>query len=86
MNKQSIVYIVSWWIYCDTETLHSRAFTTQQEADDFEQLIWDRCQEAHVEVDVVKSESPLSYEDAEMELDEIFGQIEDDEEEDEEDE
>ena len=35
-----------------------------------------------VEVDVVKTESPLSYEDAEMELDEIFDQINPDEEED----
>ena len=82
MNRSDTVYIVSWWIYCDTETLHSRAFTSQQDADDFEQLIWDKCQEAHVEVDVVKTESPLSYEDAEMELDEIFDQINPNEEED----
>lgn len=75
MNKLSTVYIVSWWIYCDTETLHSRAFITKEDADQFEQLIWDKCQEAHVEVDVVTSESPLNYEDAEMELDEIFEQI-----------
>lgn len=82
MNKLNTVYIVTWWIYCDTETLHSRAFLTQEDADNFEQLISDRCQKAHIEADVVKSESPLNYNDAEMELDSIFEQVSDESEED----
>lgn len=55
MNKDSkqTLYMVAYWFFCDVESMVIEAFETPEEADKFEKLVWDKCQDAHIECDVV---------------------------------
>ena len=77
----SDLYCVTYFLYCDTETLHTEVFETQEEASKFEDFIWDQCQEAHIEVDVTTTKTTIrSLEDAKKSLEEVLSKEEDDEE------
>lgn len=52
-SKQTL-YMVAYWFFCDAESMIIEAFETPEEADKFEELVWDKCQDAHIECEVVK--------------------------------
>ena len=69
MDKK--VFVVSYYCYCDIDTLHTEVFESEDEANLYEDTIWSKCQEAHIEVDVIMKSRPLtSFKEASRRLDE----------------
>lgn len=67
------LYCVTYFLYCDTDTLHTEVFDNQEDASKFEELVWDQCQEAHIEVDVTSFKTTVrSFDDATKHLKEVI--------------
>lgn len=49
MNK---VFAVIYWIYDDTDTMKAEVFQTREEAEQFEDKIYDACENKNVSVSV----------------------------------
>ena len=68
----SNLYCVTYFLYCDTDTLHTEVFDNQEDASKFEELVWNQCQKAHIEVDVTSFKTTVkSFEDAAKRLEEV---------------
>ena len=67
------LYCVIYFLYCDTDTLHTEVFDNQEDASKFEELVWNQCQEAHIEVDVTSFKTTVrSLDDATKHLKEVI--------------
>lgn len=55
MNKDSkqTLYMVAYWINNNVDTIIIEAFETPEEANNFEQTVLDKCQEAGIECEAV---------------------------------
>lgn len=76
-NEVRTLYFVAYWFYCDTDTMTIMSFETPEEASTFEDVIWDKCQEQHIECDVVVyTGQVMRYNDA---IDALNKQLQDEE-------
>ena len=72
MSDIKELYLVHYWFYGDTETMHSVVFLNKEDADKFEDLVWNKCQKAHIELDVTRTECIPDLDTAISELDELL--------------
>lgn len=78
-ENMKTIYCVAYWFYCDTDTMVIEAFETQEEADKFEEVVWDKCQEAHIECECVSYIGKIKqYNDALSHLNNTICEIKDD--------
>ena len=78
MENMKTIYCVAYWLCCDIDTMVIEAFETQEEADKFEEVIWDKCQEAHIECDCVSYIGKIKrYNDALSQLNSVIREIKD---------
>lgn len=67
------LYAVTYWFFCDPDKAITEIFETQEEATKFEEVIWAKCQEAHIEVEVILYMTKVKrYNDALDSLNEII--------------
>lgn len=52
MTQITPLYLVTYWFYDDTDTIHTEAFLTQEEATKFEEDVYAKCKELRLQVDV----------------------------------
>lgn len=77
-ENMKTIYCVAYWLCCDIDTMIIEAFETQEEADKFEEVIWDKCQEAHIECDCVSYIGKIKrYNDALSQLNSVIREIKD---------
>ena len=68
----SDLYCVTYFLYNDTDTLCTEVFSNKQDASNFEDLVWQQCQRAHIEVNVTSFKTTVkSFEDAAKRLEEV---------------